>query len=67
MSDNISPARLELRWNGLLELEREERSESFDEGLRKHFLLQINVDDNEFDNELDFDHNEFDEEIPIPE
>ena len=46
MSDNISPAMLELRWKGLLQLEREEEAERFDEGLRKHFLLEFNVDDN---------------------
>ena len=67
MSDNISPAMLELRWDGLLELERQERAETVDEGLRQHFLLEFGVDDNEFDNEFDFDHNEFDEEMPIPE
>ena len=67
MSDNISPAMLELRWDGLLELERQERAETVDEGLWQHFLLEFGVDDNEFDNEFDFDHNEFDEEMPIPE
>ena len=67
MSDNISPAMLELRLDGLLELERQERAETVDEGLRHHFLLEFGVDDNEFDNEFDFDHNEFDEEMPIPE
>ena len=67
MSDNISPAMLELRWDGLLELERQERAETLDEGLRQHFLLEFGVDDNEIDNEFDFDHIEFDEEMPIPE
>ena len=67
MSDNISPAMLELRWDGLLELERQERAETVDEGLREHLLLEFGFDDNEFDNEFDFDHTEFDEEMTIPE
>ena len=49
MSDNISQAMLELRWDGLLELERHENAETVDEGIRQHFLLEFGVDDNVFD------------------
>ena len=64
MSDNISPAMLELRWDGLLEMEEDQR---IDQNLRDHFLLEFKVDSNEFDDDFDVDPHEFDEEMPVPE
>ena len=64
MSDNISPAMLELRWDGLLELEEDQR---IDQNLRDHILVEFKVYSNDFDDEFDVDPHEFDEEMPVPE
>ena len=56
MSDNISPAMLELRWDDLLEMEEDQR---IDQNLRDHFLLELKV--------VMLIPHEFDEEMPVPE